>query len=52
MYEVPDVVHVDIDVLRSLPMNWIFAELQSVLVVTPNDDQPMKRNAQLSKKML
>jgi hypothetical protein len=42
----------DLDVLRPLPMNWIFAELQSSLVFTPDDDQPMKLNAQLSEKML
>jgi hypothetical protein len=28
-------VHVDIDILHPLPMNWISAELQSALVVTP-----------------
>jgi hypothetical protein len=35
-----------------LPLNWISIELQSALVVTPDDDQPMKLNAQLSEKML
>jgi hypothetical protein len=44
-------VHVDLDVLCPLPLNWISTELQSVLVVTPDDDRPMKQNAQLSEKM-
>jgi hypothetical protein len=52
MYQVLDVVHVDLDVLHPLPLNWIYAELQSALVVTPDDDRPMKLNAQLSEKML
>ena len=52
MYYISDVVHVDLDVLRPLPLNWISAELQSVMIVTPNDDQPMKLNAQLNEKML
>jgi hypothetical protein len=52
MYYVPDVVHVYLHVLHSLPFNWIFAELQSSLVVIPDDDQLMKLNAQLSEKML
>jgi hypothetical protein len=52
MYYVPDVVHVDLDVLCLLPLNWISAELQSALVVTLDDDQLMKMNAQLSEKML
>jgi hypothetical protein len=46
-----DVMNVDLDVLHSLPLNWIFGELQSALVVTLDDDQPMKLNAQLSEKM-
>jgi hypothetical protein len=45
-------VHVDIDVLRLLPLNWISAKLQSALVVTPNDDRPVKLNTQLSEKTL
>ena len=43
-------MHVDLDMLHMLPLNWISAELQSALVVTPDDDQPMKLNAQLSEK--
>jgi hypothetical protein len=43
---------VDLDVLRPLPLNWISAELQSALVVTLDDDRPMKLNAQLNEKML
>jgi hypothetical protein len=43
---------VDLDVLRFLPLNWISAELQSAMVVTLDDDRPMKLNAQLSKKIL
>ena len=42
----------DLDVLRPLPLNWISVELQSALVVTPDDDRLMKLNAQLSEKML
>jgi hypothetical protein len=52
MYEVPDVVHVDINVLRLLLLNWISVDLQSDVVVTPDDDQPMKLNAQVSEKIL
>ena len=43
---------VDLDVLCRLPLNQIFVELQSALVVTPNDDQSMKPNAQLNEKVL
>ena len=52
MYQVLDVVHVDLYVLCSLPLNWISTELQSALVVTLDDDRSMKLNAQLSEKML
>jgi hypothetical protein len=52
VYQVLDVVHVDLDVLRPLPLNWISAKLHSALVVTPDEDRPMKLNAQLSEKML
>jgi hypothetical protein len=52
MYQVLDVVHVDLDVLHPLPMKWISVELQSALVVTPDDDRSMKLNAQISEKML
>ena len=45
-------MNVDLDVLRQLPLNWISVELQSALVVTLDDDQPMKLNAQLSEKIL
>jgi hypothetical protein len=45
-------VHVDIDVLHLLPLKWISAELQSALVVTPDDDRLMKLNAKLNEKML
>jgi hypothetical protein len=43
---------VDLDVLRPLPLNWISTELQSALVVTPDDDRSMKLNAQITEKML
>jgi hypothetical protein len=52
MYQVSDVVHVDLGVLRPLPLNWISVELQSALVVTPYDDRSMKLNVELSEKML
>jgi hypothetical protein len=47
-----DVVHVDLDVLRPLPLNWISTKLQHALVVTQDDDRPMKMNAQISEKTL
>ena len=52
MYYVLDVVHVDLNVLHLFPLNWISAELQSSLVVTLDDNQLMKLNAQLSEKLL
>jgi hypothetical protein len=40
-----------LDVLHPLPLNWISAKLQSALVVTPDDNQSMKKNDQLGDKM-
>ena len=46
------VVHVDLDVLRPLPLKYIFAELQSALVVKSDDDRMVELNSQLNEKML
>jgi hypothetical protein len=43
---------VDLDVLRLMPLNEISAELQSDLVVTPDEDRLMKLNSHLSEKMM
>ena len=37
VHKFSDVVHVDLDVLGSLSLNWIFRDLESTLIVTKHD---------------
>ena len=37
MHHLPDVVHVNIYVFGPLPSNWIFARINSTLIVTKYD---------------
>jgi hypothetical protein len=51
MYQLSDVVHMDLDVFGPLSLHWVSAKLESTLIVTPNDSWMMKLDAKLSEEV-
>jgi hypothetical protein len=52
MYQLSDVVHMDLDVFGPLLLHWISTKLESTLIVTPNDSWMMKLDAKLGEEVL
>jgi hypothetical protein len=47
MNELPDEVHVYLDVLDALMLNWVFGELDGTLIVARKDDRMLLLESKL-----
>jgi hypothetical protein len=52
MYQLSDVMHMDLDVFGPLSLHWVSTKLESTLIVTPNDSRMMELDANLSEEVL
>jgi hypothetical protein len=52
MYQLYDVMHMDLDVFCLLSLHWVSAKIESTLIVTPNDSQTEELDAELSEEVL
>jgi len=48
MNRIYDVMHMDLDVFCSLSLHWVFAKIQSDMIVTPNDSHMMELDTKLN----
>jgi hypothetical protein len=52
MYQLFDVMHMDLNVFGPLSLHWVFAKLESTLILTPNDSRMMKLDVELSEEVI
>lgn len=52
MYQLSDVVHMDLDVFGPLSLHWVSTNLESTMIVTPNDSRTMKLDVKLGEEVL
>jgi hypothetical protein len=52
MYQLSDVVHMDLDVFGPLSLHWISTKLESTLIVTPNEIRMLEIDYDISEEVL
>jgi hypothetical protein len=52
MYQLCDVIHMDLYVFGSFSLHWVSAKLETTLIVTPNDSQTMKLDSNIGEEVL